>query len=220
MTSAPMQIVDGIWLPKRDTHFAEQIRKNEQIDGRGTYQLAKLQRALSCCVKRGLAVDVGAHVGLWTHVLAREFARVVAVEPMADHLDCLRRNTEHQSNIAIFPVALGAKMGTVTLSEMPDVATAAVTANGVFVAPLAKLDSLYLDARVDFLKIDVEGYEHNVLLGGERTIRRDRPVIVIEHKKRKLDAQGIPRDTPLKLLKSWGATEFWAQAGDHCFGFV
>ena len=41
------------------------------------------------------------------------------------------------------------------------------------------LDSLKLE-RLDFMKVDVEGYELNVLKGGEETIKRYRPVIWCE----------------------------------------
>ncbi|RWD13572.1 MAG: FkbM family methyltransferase, partial [Mesorhizobium sp.] len=43
------------------------------------------------------------------------------------------------------------------------------------------LDSFGL-AGIDFLKIDVEGFEKPILEGGEQTIRRERPVIIIEQK--------------------------------------
>jgi FkbM family methyltransferase len=41
-------------------------------------------------------------------------------------------------------------------------------------------DVLPADYRVDFLKVDVEGGELNVLRGAERTLERDRPVILFE----------------------------------------
>jgi hypothetical protein len=37
-----------------------------------------------------------------------------------------------------------------------------------------------IEGRVDFIKIDVEGAEGEVLLGAERTIQHDRPRMIIE----------------------------------------
>ena len=45
--------------------------------------------------------------------------------------------------------------------------------------PAISLDSLNLD-RLDFIKIDAEGWEHKVLLGAEKTIERFKPAIFIE----------------------------------------
>jgi hypothetical protein len=45
--------------------------------------------------------------------------------------------------------------------------------------PVFTLDSFDFE-NVDYIKIDVEGFEKKVLLGGARTIERCNPVIVIE----------------------------------------
>jgi FkbM family methyltransferase len=46
----------------------------------------------------------------------------------------------------------------------------------------ARLDHLVaVETRVAFVKIDVEGGELGVLRGGERPLRRHRPIIVFEH---------------------------------------
>jgi hypothetical protein len=41
-----MQVVEGIYLPSSDVHFAEQIRNGPLVEGKGTYQLTKLRAAL------------------------------------------------------------------------------------------------------------------------------------------------------------------------------
>ena len=45
---------------------------------------------------------------------------------------------------------------------------------------LVTLDSLKLTVKTDFIKIDVEGMDYKVLCGAEETIKRDKPVIMIE----------------------------------------
>jgi hypothetical protein len=72
---------------------------------------------------------------------------------------------------------------------------------------------------VDFIKIDVEGYERKVLVGGQKTIEDNHPVIVIEqlgHEER----YGEERDSALTLLKSWGAVELRKNMkGDYYMGW-
>jgi FkbM family methyltransferase len=217
------QIVAGIALPARDRHFAERLPQAPQFDGCATYQLAKLDRALEHCPRRGVAVDVGAQVGLWARVLAARFERVEAIEPAPEHAECLRRNTAGWANVQIHEIALGEAPGRLPLQRIAGVATALVCpqdCDADFWVPACRLDDLGLGP-MDFLKIDCEGYEYFVVAGGERTIRRDRPVIVIEQKKRYVARYGLDRRQPaVKLLQSWGAVEFWAKAGDHCLGWV
>jgi FkbM family methyltransferase len=45
--------------------------------------------------------------------------------------------------------------------------------------PVVTIDSLQLDP-VGFAKIDVEGFEYDVLLGAQRTLERDRPTLLVE----------------------------------------
>lgn len=213
-----VQLVAGMYLPAYDEHFAEHLRSGPLVDGRGTYQLAKLRAALDVSRRRGLAVDVGAHVGLWTRILAMEFASVVAIEPLPEHAACLRRNTAHQPNVVLHELALGAAPGRLSLERTAGIATARVSIFGDVYVEACRLDDLRL-AGVDLLKIDCEGFEHFVLRGAEETVRRDRPTIVIEQKKRRAERYGVDRLAGVALLRSWGAELMWDMAGDYCLAW-
>jgi hypothetical protein len=80
-----------------------------------------------------------------------------------------------------------------------------VREGGEHEAIMAPMDSLDL-AQIDFLKIDCEGYELFVIQGGEQTIRRDKPCIVVEQKPGKGAQFGIGDQDAVALLQSWGAT--------------
>ena len=43
------------------------------------------------------------------------------------------------------------------------------------------IDNLFLDKKVDFIKLDIEGFEYYVLLGGLETIKKYKPYILIEY---------------------------------------
>ncbi len=219
-----MQVVNGIYLPKGDTHFEEEIKRNPLIDGQGTYQWGKLSAALEVAPnRRGLALDIGAHVGLWTRILAREFQRVIAVEPTEEHVECLRKNIQpHEHKVSIWPFPLADEPRAIRLKLGQFVATAHVCVEGEredFSFHAGTIDQYELK-NLDFLKLDCEGFEYFVLKGGEETIRRWKPVIVVEQKKKRIQRYGLDRNQPaVRLLESWGAKEYWAKSGDHCLGW-
>ena len=65
------------------------------------------------------------------------------------------------------------------------------------------LDSMDLPV-TDYIKIDCEGYEYNIIVGGENYIKTCRPVIVVEQKFHK-DTGIVDNGEAVELLKSWGA---------------
>lgn len=212
-----MITVNNVQVP--DEHHAQQVRLNPTYLGKGTYRWDKLADALPYCERRGHAIDVGAHVGLWTRVLAHEFGRVSAFEPVPDFVLMLCQNIEPSSNVDIYRQALGHVGGHVALELATDGrGTARIARGGDVRAPVGRLDDLDV-APPDFLKISCEGAEYPVLLGGERSIRKAKPVIVIEQKPKRMARQGQSERVGVELLKTWGATVFWEYEGDFCMGW-
>lgn len=222
------KIVAGISLPFGDTHFEDHLLKGPLFAGKGTYQFAKIERALQVTdsSKRGVALDVGGHIGLWSRVLAHSFARVVALEPLPALHPHFSYNTADCDNVELMAVAasnVDDEIQIVTAAEnsgnghvLPneDVYTPGV---GVFVhrVQCVRLDSLNIHG-VDFIKIDVEGWELQVVQGAQRTIVRDRPVMVVEQKPGNAERYGTDKLAAVNLLKSWGYDIAWEKAGDFC----
>lgn len=213
-------IVAGIHLPDDDTHFGPLLQASERVDGKGTYQLGKLRRAVALVKYRVHAVDVGAQVGLWTRVLAREFQRVTAFEPVREFADCLEANCAECGNVQLQRHALGRENEIVLIHTGNDVATAYIEEIGArivsgLVMMMYRLDDLCAPP-IDFLKIDAEGYEAAILQGAEKTIRRDKPVIAIEQKRKRMARYGFKPEAGVDLLRSWGAEVAWEDHGDWC----
>ncbi len=137
--------------------------------------------------RRERAIDVGANVGLWTYKLSRLFKQVDAFEPLPWCAREIQSSLPHR-NVSVHNVALSSEAGNLTI-HIPVVGgerlnyLATLEKNGEsdesLSVPVRTLDS-YDFANVSFIKIDVEGHELKVIQGARRTIKRDKPVIVME----------------------------------------
>ena len=104
----------GWFFADQDTHFSHMIEKNIKKGGPAAYQEPVRKKSLEFVSDYGVAVDIGANVGLWSRDLAIKFARVIAIEPVVEFQECLRRNVPME-NIEIWPIALGTEDTTIDM---------------------------------------------------------------------------------------------------------
>ncbi|HYL57842.1 MAG TPA: FkbM family methyltransferase [Candidatus Acidoferrales bacterium] len=140
-------------------------------------------------------VEVGASFGLYTLAFARRIGsggHVTAFEPDPQSAAALEANIRvngWQDRVTVVSAAVGAENGKVRFAAArgmeSHIATAGDSSRGAILVPLVTLDSVVADRRIDVLKIDVEGFEEQVLQGA-RTIlttanRRPRAILVEVH---------------------------------------
>lgn len=139
-----------------------------------------------------LAMDVGANKGVYLTHMSRHFARVVAFEPNPELAAYLTRAAP--ANAEVIGAALSRAEGEASLSmprrmnelgslESVSPGTAGGVERDTFQVALKTLDSFAFQD-VDFIKIDVEGHEHDALEGARETIARCRPAILVEVEER------------------------------------
>lgn len=214
-----MKQVRGFWLPDGEEHLVSFLEKGPLFEGGPTYQFQKLTAALAFVKRKCVAVDIGGHCGLWSRPLSYIFKEVHAFEPVAAHRECFEKNLAGRENWALYPFALGDREGPISLHSGPNSSgDTYVKAGGEHVAQMRTLDSFELTG-VDFIKIDTEGHEYFVLKGGEQTIRRDKPAIIVEQKPGKGSQFGLGDRDAVELLKSWGATLHKEISGDFIFAW-
>ncbi len=133
------------------------------------------------------ALDIGANIGNHSLFFAGMFARLHGFEPNPRTFALLQANAALRDNITVHNVGLGEADGTLTLHFDPlNVGEASLvpgSGSGSAVAvPIKQLDDVAetIDGPVAFIKIDVEGFEPQVLRGAGGLLARDRPVIAFE----------------------------------------
>lgn len=141
---------------------------------------------------RGVAIDAGANEGLYTYGLSRLYDAVHAFEINPALAAWLQSRTPR--NVTIHAIGLSSTAGTAEL-HIPIVRDRQL-AGWASLEPdncpgadrwlrrpvkFRPLDSFDLE-NVTFVKADVEGHELHFLSGAEQTIRRNRPVVLLEVK--------------------------------------
>lgn len=128
---------------------------------------------------KSVVLDIGAHIGTFAIPLATVVEKVIAFEPSPENGDLLSRNAR-ENNVALHIVnkALGSEAGNGTL-----LVRSASNAGANTIVPGGDIPIVTLDSEVahaDFIKMDVEGMELDVLHGAVRLIERTRPVVLFE----------------------------------------
>jgi FkbM family methyltransferase len=140
-------------------------------------------------------IDVGANVGVYTFSAAKQVGtegRVLAIEPFSGCVRCLQETVRINQfdQVTVCAGAASDRNSTVKLaiqgaSELNEVITGDAPTTGEFEEVACfTLDSLVEAeqlSRVDYLKIDAEGHEMQVLLGSDRILREFKPVILYEN---------------------------------------
>lgn len=165
------------------------------------YRLSAERAELKFVMERkfdgGSVLDIGAHRGEYSYWLHKHFGgetRVVAFEPQPELAKFLGdfKQSFHLDRMEVAAVGLSSHSGSLRMHR-PRSRWGAATVDDyvyddanteVFDVPVTTIDE-YLDAHpelrpVRFIKCDVEYHEAEVLAGAERTLREDRPQILVE----------------------------------------
>lgn len=155
---------------------------SRQYDDANVLLLRRLVRPSGC------VLDVGANVGLYSIPLALSHP-VYAFEPerinFARLAENFRLNPAVASNLHLFNLGLSSISADVVMSEHPFATNSAIEdhatgriGNNAHVEPL---DAIWNSgARVDVIKIDIEGHDAKFLAGASNTLAQHRPILQME----------------------------------------
>jgi len=132
-------------------------------------------------------IDAGANTGWFSLAAAPHSRGVLAFEPYPPYFDVLSKNIQRNGleNVRALCRAVGEVAQEVWLTDSTDARNRIMRESGdqdVRPVQMTRIDDEVGDEPVACMKIDVEGYEYQVLQGAEKVIEQSRPVIVAEIK--------------------------------------
>lgn len=169
-----------------DDDYLEHIRNGFEPE------TVSLFRAL---LKGGETVlDVGANIGCTSLLFSESAEHVYAFEPSPTTFSFLQKNVSgsQPSNISLFNIGLGEEPAQSTLtfsssnrsggfvSDQTKASEAGHTTENIVIRKTDEIVETNGIEKVDFIKLDVEGFEASVLRGATQTLARDRPIVALE----------------------------------------
>lgn len=168
-------------IPDYDTHF----ENNPEILSKKNYQYKSIRDALLFCKQRRIAIDIGAHIGLLTYQMLTSFKKIHTFEACFDNFNCLIQNIK-TTKVLHNNIALSDKIEELKLTKHKNNSGAHTCTDllknknqGMETVKAILFDSLNI-IKIDFIKIDVEGWDLKVLKGAENSIKAFRPVVLVE----------------------------------------
>lgn len=185
-------------------HICWNVYWNGGYEKEATWVLDKYVNDKSVCL------DVGANIGIYTILLAEKAQKVIAIEPHPVFFERLKQNMGLNGfDVELKNIGLSSKEGEGILysppEDMDNKSASMFDVNPELTEKITvkvdTLDSLSIE-KLDFIKIDTDGSDADVILGGEETISKLKPTILFEYMK--LDIVIDSYNKAIKFLEGLG----------------
>jgi FkbM family methyltransferase len=133
-------------------------------------------------------LDIGSNIGLFSESIVQKcnYKKIFMFEPVSDFFNYSKNLLYNKENIIFNNFALGDYETEMEISINLDMNIGSTSLNRTHINEkrenihIKTLDSLKIKDKIDFIKIDVEGFEANVIMGGLNTIKKNMPIIFTE----------------------------------------
>ncbi len=191
----------------------------------GTYEKGTIQLLEKYLEKGSAFLDIGANIGLMSVIASKQVGAngiVYAVEANPNTVPILQANIDLNNcrNVEVIPVALSDTSGTAVLFENWEVNRGGASLisqsneeRGIEVK-MERLDDLFDEnTPVRLVKIDVEGFEPQVIRGGMQWFQKQLPVFIIEVSQKREKEVGPSPAEVMELVQTIGEYAFYKQKG-------
>ncbi len=170
------------YLPWKRDYIQQQILFRNSFYERKT--LEKISKFVSDdFIFLDIGSNIGNHVVYFTKILNAK--KVYSFEPQKDVFEVLERNIEINNikdRVQLFNIGIGCNNMNAVIDNIPDNNSGAtsikISKNGSI--KMNSIDGLNINDKIDFIKIDTEGFEKQVIMGASNLIKNNLPIIWVE----------------------------------------
>lgn len=159
------------WVPQTDTECLNSVLRD----------VTTIDNFFPYVENKKVCIQAGGNFGIWPKRLSELFDTVYTFEPENENWEALQKNLNEAQNIISKKYALGSSIGTVAMDIVyPNNSGAHQIKEGGDIKKIT-IDSLSLK-EVGLIQLDIEGSEHDAILGATETLKDSSPVVVLELK--------------------------------------
>ena len=157
-----------------------------------------------------IALDIGAHIGYFTLLMAEHCSKVIAFEPERRNFSTLQKNIEPINNVVLYNAAVmefsGQKWlyGSDNNSGMHRIYQSRWTPYQWGMVRTVRLDEILNNETIRFIKIDIEGAELGALRGMQYILKNSKPIMIMEFHPPSIEEYGASPEEEYHFLKTLG----------------
>ena len=188
MKTKPVRILNNKFKVSGEGDYLQEIGEEFEPDNIAILRLL--------CDEDSRVLDVGANIGMTALAFSQicPQGQIAAIEPVPRTFRYLQRNVTEAGarNLKIFNFALGSSAGTVLMQGHPSNFACSFVADNYTIpasdhfsceVPVKRLDDTFSELsldRLDFMKVDVEGFELEVFAGAREILNTYKPIVFLE----------------------------------------
>lgn len=204
----------GAFVMVDDTHLSRWVEHDGRLDHAHNF-IEQFRRFIPL---GGTVIDAGTCIGdhtvTYANIVGPE-GQVIGFEANPDAFECCSLNLAMYPNTRIINIGLSNRNGVLGIEIDANVGASHLSSGvgpNIEHVKLAPLDN-YIDyvKRCDFMKVDIEGSEFDMLLGAKEFLKRYSPAILMEINDPALALQGATRTQVFEALATYGYS--WTVAG-------
>jgi FkbM family methyltransferase len=195
---------NGIAVLEHDTHISRWVEEHNSL-----IHNKSLERELKYYIRpTDHILEIGAYIGDNTAILRNlvgSEGKVYSYEPNPMAFECLDYNFKDSNIVSCYNVGFGKEKGSAKVILNDNVGASYLEPNGDI--EITTIDSLGLQKykdRLDFIVIDAEGWELDILQGGVETLKTFKPTMLIEINRGTLEKFGKTPQDIFDFLKEIG----------------
>jgi FkbM family methyltransferase len=194
------------------------------------WELDVIQKFVDQIQNDFVVLDIGANTGLFS--LAAKYyenTKWHLFEPDPFNYSSLQENLKINEieNVSLYEEAMGDKVGKEILKICSihrglntigkDVKRFSESESIDHPVKMNTIDNLFLDTKIDLIKIDTEGSEYDIIVGGIETIKKYKPKILLEYNEVNMSQCGHSRQELDLLINQINYEPFWFDNGENLF---